>query len=792
MKGLSGQKSSSLPLGCASITQKQAQQGGASHGPSSSHSGGCRGNASGSGSSNGGGAGVAAGDFGSAARLSGTKASGGCGAAGTYAPGAHLTNTELRLPSAKPVVAKTNLGLQPMDESMARVTSDAAGVKLTPRANLAEKRNAARKLQSAYRRRRWRVLLQSVGKGAGGCFCGNKAYRPLLDPYGHVHGVRGPSGRWYVGRSLGCLSPLNPIRTLFILLIEASWFDNVILLTILANCVILALSDRPPDSLLYISPSITEQLELIFVWTFSGELACKAVAMGIFTDPYHALLSDRWNQLDLAVVISAWLPLVFPSLDGYTSLRALRAFRPLRAAHMLPGVRRQVNTLIKALPPLANVAILILFISMSFGILGMQVSACTLLPCGERACHPSSSPPHVGLSSPLALAPPLSHRSLFFSRHSRHSPPSSHHPVRSLQLFKGQLHHRCYAEETLRAAGFDPASIIPGSPAPAGVLPIDAQGGVCNPEMSRALSTALLGQISAHTATGDTTGADRHARGGCVDGLCLEFGESPKHGTISFDSFPSALMTVFMCITGEGWTEVMYMTMHGYHSSAFVYFVVLTLVGSFYIVNLFLAVLWETYSSLPKELTPEEQVAHAKWKAEHAGEEDDEEPLVGAGARVKWQLNLPRFRRYKSSEENLTDALSCRSRMRKLVLSNSFRLQIMALILANTGLMMLESHPQPDYQRDVIEVGNLVFFCCYAVEMVVKLFALGPGDYWAEEFNRFDGAIVLVSGAEVRSRWGRRRGGRGPLSSKRQDEEGGGCALGRRPLVALTELNPSA
>ena len=77
--------------------------------------------------------------------------------------------------------------------------------------------------------------------------------------------------------------------------------------------------------------------------------------MGIFTDPYHSLLSEGWNRLDLAVVISAWLPLLFPSLDGYTSLRALRAFRPLRAAHMLPGVRRQVNTLIKALPFLGNV-----------------------------------------------------------------------------------------------------------------------------------------------------------------------------------------------------------------------------------------------------------------------------------------------------------------------------------------------------------------------------------------------------------------------------------------------------
>ena len=576
-----------------------------------------------------------------------------------------------------------------------------AGLKnvLSPRSNLAVKRAAAVKLQSAYRRKRWRVLMRSVGQGAGGCFCNSTAYRPLVDAYGRVRGVRGPSGRWYVDRAFGCLSPLNPIRTVFILLIEASWFDNLILLTILANCVVLALSGRPETSALYINPELTEQLELVFIATFTGELVCKAIAMGIFTDPYHALLSEPWNQLDLVVVVTAWLPLAFPELSTYTSLRALRAFRPLRAAHMLPGVRRQVNTLIKALPFLANVAILILFIGSSFAIFGMQ-------------------------------------------------------------LFKGQLRYRCYAEEALRAGGLDPTAFAPGDDAPLGIVPIDAVRGVCNPGVLRkGLSQSALHQIATHTseyadaAISGISGTDRHVEGGCLAGVCLDYGASPHAGTISFDDFGHSLMTVFMCITGEGWSEVMYLAMKGYHPAAAAYFILLTLFGSFYIVNLFLAVLWETYSSLPKELTPEEQIEQKRWRRDHTEELDGDleaEPLVAAKAREMWQI-LPSAAQEGGDGKSFIQGgrWRFRSRLKRLVTSNAFRIQIMVLILANTGIMMLESHPQPAYQAELIEYANLVFFGCYAVEMVLKLVALGLAGYWEEPFNRFDGTIVLLSGADI-------------------------------------------
>jgi hypothetical protein len=71
---------------------------------------------------------------------------------------------------------------------------------LTPRTNLLQMKRAANVLQSAFRRRRWGGLLNSLSRSSLFYAIG---FRPLLDASGEVIGVRGPSGAWYVGRSYG-------------------------------------------------------------------------------------------------------------------------------------------------------------------------------------------------------------------------------------------------------------------------------------------------------------------------------------------------------------------------------------------------------------------------------------------------------------------------------------------------------------------------------------------------------------------------------------------------------------
>lgn len=43
------------------------------------------------------------------------------------------------------------------------------------------------------------------------------------------------------------------------------------------------------------------------------------------------------------------------------------------------------------------------------------------------------------------------------------------------------------------------------------------------------------------------------------EATCVEnFWEGPKYGIISFDNIGYAMLTVFQCITMEGWTTVLY------------------------------------------------------------------------------------------------------------------------------------------------------------------------------------------------------------------------------------------
>ena len=45
----------------------------------------------------------------------------------------------------------------------------------------------------------------------------------------------------------------------------------------------------------------------------------------------------------------------------------------------------------------------------------------------------------------------------------------------------------------------------------------------------------------------------------CPNGTeCKEFWEGPNYGITNFDNFLFSMLTVFQCVTLEGWTEVLY------------------------------------------------------------------------------------------------------------------------------------------------------------------------------------------------------------------------------------------
>ena len=619
---------------------------------------------------------------------------------------------------------------------------------LTPRSNLIQMREGARRMQSAFRRKRWHGIISVLSHEVFVLF--GIRFRPLIGRNSELIGVRGPSGRWYVGHAFGCMHAANPLRRVVIALVEAPAFEVLSMLAIMLNCLVLAVVGRPSDSMFYLDQPTIELCELAFTCLFTFELLLKSLAMGIFTDQYHALLSDPWNRLDLAVVLSAWLPLLLPFLTGYTSLRALRAFRPLRMVNHFPGVRKQINTISRSLPSLLNVTVLLAFVIAIFSVLGMQLFKgallyrCYELPDGIDAA-----------AAAAALAGPDS---------------------ASRRLLEGHL-------DALLERGLSEAGPTAGGMS---LQPLDPMQGVCSPYGE--IVYAEFADAPASAATCPSHQA------------CLLYGKNPNHGTVSFDNFFAAAMTVFMCITGEGWTDAMYLAMQGYHPAAAWYFVLLTLFGSFYVVNLFLAVLWEVYS---KEGTKDQEVqkkldlisdAHGvDYEASTRTQEKAakatalalkgtngrlggratavtvSEPPAGAPAGLqragseatqalllsdrraqmkhfRMPSRVPSYKLYAGDRE-----YTCLESLAVLIDSREFRLSIMALIVLNISVMMFERFDMPAWQRSWMEAANLAFVGIYTIEMLVKMLALGCSAYWQDAFNRFDGLVVSFSLVDVAS-----------------------------------------
>ncbi|KAM5335764.1 voltage-dependent L-type calcium channel subunit alpha-1C isoform 4-T4 [Glossophaga mutica] len=90
------------------------------------------------------------------------------------------------------------------------------------------------------------------------------------------------------------------------------------------------------------------------------------------------------------------------------------------------------------------------------------------------------------------------------------------------------------------------------------------------------------------------TGHGRQCQNGTV---CKPGWDGPRHGITNFDNFAFAMLTVFQCITMEGWTDVLYWVNDAVGRDwPWIYFVTLIIIGSFFVLNLVLGVLSGEFS----------------------------------------------------------------------------------------------------------------------------------------------------------------------------------------------------
>eukprot|EP00756_Hemistasia_phaeocysticola_P039940 Hpha_TRINITY_DN16840_c2_g1::TRINITY_DN16840_c2_g1_i1::g.152421::m.152421 len=184
--------------------------------------------------------------------------------------------------------------------------------------------------------------------------------------------------------------PRSKCRQCCIRLVDDSRFDMTILVVIVLNCITLAMDDPSYNE----KESIRDFLYfsgLVFLAIFTVECAIKICALG-FACHRGSYLRSTWNVLDFIAVVVGLLGVFGGAGVNLTILRALRILRPLRMVSRLKELRLLIQTIITSVPLIADVFLLLGFMVLIFGILGLQLWAGALhhhcfIPAGTVIPH---------------------------------------------------------------------------------------------------------------------------------------------------------------------------------------------------------------------------------------------------------------------------------------------------------------------------------------------------------------------------------------------------------------------
>ncbi|XP_077655038.1 voltage-dependent L-type calcium channel subunit alpha-1C isoform X20 [Urocitellus parryii] len=277
------------------------------------------------------------------------------------------------------------------------------------------------------------------------------------------------------------------------------------------------------------------------------------------------------------------------------------------------------------------------------------------------------------------------------------------------------------------------------------------------------------------------TGHGRQCQNGTV---CKPGWDGPKHGITNFDNFAFAMLTVFQCITMEGWTDVLYWMQDAMgYELPWVYFVSLVIFGSFFVLNLVLGVLSGEFSKerekakargdfqklREKQQLEEDLKGYLDWitQAEDIDPENEDEGMdeekprnmsmptsetesvntenvaggdmegENCGARLAHRISKSKFSRYWRRWNRF-----CRRKCRAAVKSNVFYWLVIFLVFLNTLTIASEHYNQPHWLTEVQDTANKALLALFTAEMLLKMYSLGLQAYFVSLFNRFDCFIV--------------------------------------------------
>uniref|UniRef100_A0AAY4C9Y5 Ion transport domain-containing protein n=1 Tax=Denticeps clupeoides TaxID=299321 RepID=A0AAY4C9Y5_9TELE len=144
----------------------------------------------------------------------------------------------------------------------------------------------------------------------------------------------------------------------------------MILATIIANCIVLALEQHLPDGDKTPMSERLDDTEPYFIGIFCFESGIKILALG-FAFHKGSYLRNGWNVMDFVVVLTGILSTVGSDFDLRT-LRAVRVLRPLKLVSGIPSLQVVLKSIMKAMIPLLQIGLLLFFAILMFAIIGLE------------------------------------------------------------------------------------------------------------------------------------------------------------------------------------------------------------------------------------------------------------------------------------------------------------------------------------------------------------------------------------------------------------------------------------
>ncbi|KAJ1188373.1 hypothetical protein NDU88_005134 [Pleurodeles waltl] len=279
-------------------------------------------------------------------------------------------------------------------------------------------------------------------------------------------------------------------------------------------------------------------------------------------------LRDPWNWLDFSVIVMAYVT-EFVNLGNVSALRTFRVLRALKTISVIPGLKTIVGALIQSVKKLSDVMILTVFCLSVFALIG-------------------------------------------------------------LQLFMGNLRNKCLqwppdddAFETNVTSYFNGTMEANGTAYNITVRTFNWKEYISNPSRFYKLEGAKDPLLCGNSSDA----------GQCPEGyVCVKAGRNPNYDYTSFDTFSWAFLSLFRLMTQDYWENLYQLTLRAAGKTYMIFFVLVIFLGSFYLVNLILAVVAMAYDEQNQATLDEAKQKEAEFQQmlEQLKKQQEESQAVAA------------------------------------------------------------------------------------------------------------------------------------------------------------------